>query len=487
MKKIVPIAILLFITAAAFSQTTVFQHRGIVLDGAGPVNGNYDLILVLHEDQFAQTQVGNADAIPDVAIVNGVFTALVNFSTMPFTTRDKLYLEVRYSPVGSGAPYVSATNREPLLPSAFALRAHHATTAAFAQNADAVQGIYPVNIVQNNQSGSPQPGVSINVEGSVTGSSVNTTNGYDLGGQRILSSVGGNLYAGHNSGTNSAQYFLGNSFFGTNTGNRNGNGSSNSFFGYNSGANNLGNQNSFFGYHSGTHNVRGIGNAFVGTAAGNTNENGSRNVFVGADTAANTTSGDGNTFVGFSAGKTNYKDSFNTLVGHRSDTAKGVTNATAIGNLSRVDASNAVVLGSVAGANGADRTARVGIGTTSPQNALQVIDPDNTGLRVQTNKAGGRVASFGGNGVFQVDAPGVAGGRMTVQENGNVGLGTNTPATRLHVNGGVRVDNGGVRVDNGDILGLGGNGLVLKNRYGQCFRIEVNQSGQLVVTGMFCP
>jgi hypothetical protein len=480
MKKIGIITTLLFISSTAFAQTTVFQHRGIVLDGIGPVNGRFDVTLVLHEDQTAQSQVGNVVTIPDIAIVNGVFTALVNFSTMPFTSRDKLYLEVRYSPAGSGAPYISAVNREPLLPSAFALRAHYSTTAGFAQNADSVQGIYPVNIIQNNQTATPQQGVSINVDGSVAGGSFNSVNGYDIGGRRILSSVAGNLYAGQNSGTNSAQYFLGNSFFGTNTGNRNGNGSSNSFFGYNAGTNNLGNQNSFFGYHSGTYNVGGVGNAYFGNAAGNLNENGSRNVFIGSDTAASTTSGDGNTFIGTSAGRTNNKDSFNTLIGHRSDSAKGVNNSTAIGNLARVDASNAVVIGSVAGVNGAERTARVGIGTTSPQNALQVIDPDNTGIRVQTNKAGGIVASFGGNGAFQVDAPGVVGGRLTVQESGNVGLGNNQPKARLHVNG-------NVRVDSGDILGLGGNGLILKNRYGQCFRIEVNQSAQLIVTGIFCP
>ena len=210
------------------------------------------------------------------------------------------------------------------------------------------------------------------------------------------------------------------------------------------------------------------------------NENGSRNVFVGSDTAANTMSGDGNTFVGSFAGRTNNKDSFNTLVGHRSDSGKGVTNGTAIGNLSRIDASNAVVLGSVSGINGADRTAKVGIGTTNPQNALQIIDPENSGLRVQTNKTGGNVASFGHNGAFQVDAPGVVGGRLLVQESGNVGLGINQPKARLHVNG-------SIRVDSGDILGLGGNGIVLKNRYGQCFRIEVNQSGQLIVASIFCP
>ena len=52
----------------------------------------------------------------------------------------------------------------------------------------------------------------------------------------------------------------------------------------------------------------------------------------------------------------------------------------------------------------------LGIGVTVPSFKLQVIDSSNTGLRVQTNTAGGTVASFGGNGVFQIDAPGVVGG-----------------------------------------------------------------------------
>jgi hypothetical protein len=53
---------------------------------------------------------------------------------------------------------------------------------------------------------------------------------------------------------------------------------------------------------------------------------------------------------------------------------------------------------------------------------------------VQTNTAGGTVASFGGNGEFQIDSPGTNGGRLVVKENGNVGIGTNGPGSRLHVN-----------------------------------------------------
>ncbi len=80
---------------------------------------------------------------------------------------------------------------------------------------------------------------------------------------------------------------------------------------------------------------------------------------------------------------------------------------------------------------------KVGIGNGSPTFQLHVVDQSNTGLRVQTNTIGGTVASFGGNGAFQIDAPGVSGGRLMVSENGNVGIGTgtNAPEQKLQVTG----------------------------------------------------
>jgi Concanavalin A-like lectin/glucanases superfamily/Chaperone of endosialidase len=42
--------------------------------------------------------------------------------------------------------------------------------------------------------------------------------------------------------------------------------------------------------------------------------------------------------------------------------------------------------------------------------------------------------SFGGNGAFSIDAAGVPGGRLMVQNSGDVGIGTAQPASRLHVN-----------------------------------------------------
>ena len=85
----------------------------------------------------------------------------------------------------------------------------------------------------------------------------------------------------------------------------------------------------------------------------------------------------------------------------------------------------------------------VGIGTTEPSFRLAVVDPSNAGLRVQTNVAGGAVASFGGNGDFQIDAPNVVGGRFAVKESGRVGIGTNSPLAALELRAGADSDGNG--------------------------------------------
>jgi hypothetical protein len=77
----------------------------------------------------------------------------------------------------------------------------------------------------------------------------------------------------------------------------------------------------------------------------------------------------------------------------------------------------------------------VGIGTLPLAYRLAVTG-DLQGLRVQTNTAGGRLASFGGIGNFEVDAPGVIAGRLSLLEDGRMGLGVAAPAARLDVLGG---------------------------------------------------
>ncbi len=58
-----------------------------------------------------------------------------------------------------------------------------------------------------------------------------------------------------------------------------------------------------------------------------------------------------------------------------------------------------------------------------------------TGKFILNTIAGSQAFTQTGAGIFGIDAPNVSNGRFVVLENGNVGIGTATPSTTLHVNG----------------------------------------------------
>jgi hypothetical protein len=80
----------------------------------------------------------------------------------------------------------------------------------------------------------------------------------------------------------------------------------------------------------------------------------------------------------------------------------------------------------------------------------------------------GSKLSLGGNGTFEIDAPGVGGGRLIVSESGNVGIGTPDPsAGRLVIDGVTNWDNG--LILQGDTPN--GVGLSLINKQGHKFSL----------------
>ncbi|WP_346985885.1 tail fiber domain-containing protein [Chryseobacterium sp. POE27] len=79
-----------------------------------------------------------------------------------------------------------------------------------------------------------------------------------------------------------------------------------------------------------------------------------------------------------------------------------------------------------------------------------------TTLRISTG-AGTTGYSQNSNGRFDVDAAGVVGGRFTVLENGNVGIGASTPGTKLEVGGQVKITGG--TPGTGKVLTSDANGL----------------------------
>ena len=108
-------------------------------------------------------------------------------------------------------------------------------------------------------------------------------------------------------------------------------------------------------------------------------------------------------------------------------------------------------------------TGDVGIGTTSPARKLHIkndgqIKLENTGtggwagLDILTSSGTNNYDMYMGmtdnDGRFFIDVNS-NGDDLVILQNGNVGIGTNNPAQKLHVNGNVDIDNGGIQLQRG--------------------------------------
>jgi len=151
-------------------------------------------------------------------------------------------------------------------------------------------------------------------------------------------------------------------------------------FGFGSG----GLQNAFLGF-AGNSTMTGTRNTATGLLAFNSNTTGSEDTAIGQGALLLNTKGNSNTALGWFALSNNVAGGQNTALGANANVAaNGFTNTTAIGANAWVAESNALVLGSIAGTNGAKANTNVGIGTTQPGFPLVVQRSDATGTGVQT-------------------------------------------------------------------------------------------------------
>src|SRR6266404_2616811 len=191
-------------------------------------------------------------------------------------------------------------------------------------------------------------------------------------------------------------------------------------------------------------------NTFAGVFAGDSNTTGAQNSFFGRSAGFNNNGGAGNAFFGFKAGDVNSGGFNNTAIGSGANFGSGfLTNATALGFLAEVDASNSLVLGSINGVNGSFANTKVGIGVIAPLATLHVVSFSNTAADNTATFEAPTIGSnqshihWGTTGDWYIRSAASAGQVILQDTGGNVGIGTASPDQRLTVNGEANKPGGG--------------------------------------------
>jgi hypothetical protein len=155
-------------------------------------------------------------------------------------------------------------------------------------------------------------------------------------------------------------------------------GINNTYIGFEAGySDSIANNNVGIG-HQALRQSSGGQNTALGSGALLANTTGGSNVSIGYSSLSANTGGGLNTALGQSAMFTNTIGTNNTAIGALANVTVGnLTNATAIGTRATVAQSNALVLGSITGINGAFNTVNVGIGTNAP-NTTSSLDISST-------------------------------------------------------------------------------------------------------------
>src|SRR5438477_2892003 len=222
----------LLVANSAFAQGSSFTYQGRLTDGGAAANGIYDLQFVLFDSASSGAQIGSTQTLNSVLVSAGVFSVTLDFGANSFNGANR-FLEISARLSGAGS-FTLLTPRQQVTSTPYAIRsanassadtATNATNATTATNATQLGGIAASQYAQTNDSrltdarpptaGSSnyiqnsttaQVGTNFNISGNGTaggtlsGSILNATTQFNIGGQRVPSGGNDNLFVGISAG-----------------------------------------------------------------------------------------------------------------------------------------------------------------------------------------------------------------------------------------------------------------------------------------------
>ncbi len=126
--KLLPVLALLLLASVVTShgQTTAFTYQGRLNVSGNPANGSYDLIFQVFNAASGGGNIGGLLTTNGVAVSNGLFTVTLDFGGTPFTGPAR-WLDIAVRTNGAGS-YTTLTPRQPLTPTPYAIYANTAGT-----------------------------------------------------------------------------------------------------------------------------------------------------------------------------------------------------------------------------------------------------------------------------------------------------------------------------------------------------------------------
>ena len=126
MKKVfLMIALTVLFPALAAAQGTAFNFQGRLNDGANPANGNFEMQLKLYDSLSGGTQIGATVSRPSVAVINGIFSTVLDFGAASFDGSAR-FIEIGVRPLGNTNPFSILNPRQPILSTPYAILAKNA-------------------------------------------------------------------------------------------------------------------------------------------------------------------------------------------------------------------------------------------------------------------------------------------------------------------------------------------------------------------------